>query len=282
MNYKKSDKIDKNKIISPDEHRKIMLEMMKSFHNFCEKNKLVYFLDAGTLLGAIRHKGFIPWDNDMDICMMRRDYDKLFALLENNNGYFDDHYYIANDKYSPNMCSKIYDDRTVLIEYPETIYYKSHVYIDLFPKDFLSDLNRKDYLVAQKCYRLSLKNWFSNYTLIKMRLSSNFLKKIFGLLISPLYKRGNSFKKKQQKIINKYEKKAHNNKRYVTTLIHGEFMNASLTSNFSSRILADFEGCKFYIPIGFNAYLLDLYYYDYMIPPLKENQLIHNVICYWR
>ena len=59
-----------------------MLEMLAAFDQFCEKNGLTYFLTFGTLLGAIRHKGFIPWDDDVDISMPRKDYDRLIQLCD--------------------------------------------------------------------------------------------------------------------------------------------------------------------------------------------------------
>ena len=117
------------------ELKPMLVEMLKWFHNFCVENNLRYYAAGGTMLGAIRHKGFIPWDDDIDVMMPRADYTKLEEImktqkckryiLETPNTDAKDYYY---------TFSKLYDTRTTLVENSK-FKIKRGIYIDIFPLD---------------------------------------------------------------------------------------------------------------------------------------------------
>lgn len=73
--------------------------MLKVFHRVCEENGISYYMNSGTMLGAVRHKGFIPWDDDVDITMMRKDYDKLVEII---NSEYSDRYFMQTYISDPN------------------------------------------------------------------------------------------------------------------------------------------------------------------------------------
>lgn len=77
------------KQLTGNEIKQVELEILLEFDAFCRKNHLTYSLCGGTLLGAIRHHGFIPWDDDIDVCMPRPDYEKLIRSFSPNNNHLE-------------------------------------------------------------------------------------------------------------------------------------------------------------------------------------------------
>ena len=112
-----------------------LLEMMKFFHDYCEANNLRYYTVGGTTLGAIRHGGFIPWDDDIDVGMPRKDYEKLIQIFGSvpREGYVIESIYSNNEDFYY-AYSKLYDTTTTLIENTKT-QVKRGMYIDIFPLD---------------------------------------------------------------------------------------------------------------------------------------------------
>ena len=119
--------VSKNDIIKTIQEN--LLPIAKDFHNYCKKEKLNYYIIGGTFLGAIRHKGFIPWDDDIDIAMPRKDYEKFLK------DYPQKKYFILNYKTNPEykyyiskLCSKDY-----IIK--EKTGNEVNLFIDIFPID---------------------------------------------------------------------------------------------------------------------------------------------------
>ena len=114
------------------------LDILKVFSDFCSKNGIVWFLDSGTALGAKRHKGFIPWDDDIDVGMLREDYDKFVKLAKEDfpQGY-SYHDCLNTDGYA-SMFGKIYKNNTSFVT-AETMDARCNqgIFIDIFPFDYL-------------------------------------------------------------------------------------------------------------------------------------------------
>ena len=125
------------KKIGIEDLKKIELELLIDFDKICKAHNLRYFLIGGTLLGAVRHKGFIPWDDDIDVGMPRSDYE---ILMKNAVDWLPKHISLRNWKNTKDYVyqfSKIENNKTILIEnkYEHLKSRKGGVYIDVFPFD---------------------------------------------------------------------------------------------------------------------------------------------------
>ena len=159
-----------------------LLEMFKWYHEFCVDNNLKYYALGGTMLGAIRHKGFIPWDDDIDVGMPRDDYNKFIELTCNKKfgKYIVESIYDNNPDYYYGY-SKLYDTSTTLIE-KTRINIKRGIYIDLFPLDgicndekainktYLPIYNRYQLIVARSCAILARRSKLKNLVIVIARL----------------------------------------------------------------------------------------------------------------
>ena len=125
------------KEITPSRLKELQLGILDTVAEFCTAHGINYWLNAGTLLGAVRHRGYIPWDDDVDLAMLRRDYDKFMAEFNGSNSRYKFVCY-ENDPESFTHFGKVLDTSTVLYE-PDEKGEKLSVYIDIFPMDNAPD-----------------------------------------------------------------------------------------------------------------------------------------------
>lgn len=140
-------------MLSPIQNK--LLCMLNWFHNYCGENGLNYYVVGGTMLGAIRHGGFIPWDDDVDVVLPRPDYEKLLSLF---TGQID--HYILESPYSGRndyfyTCAKLYDTDTTLVEKAKYTC-KRGIYIDVFPLDGLGNTTEQAYSNFKKVDKVNV------------------------------------------------------------------------------------------------------------------------------
>lgn len=253
----------KNKL---DELKIVELDILKQFIKVCDKLKINYFLAGGTLIGAVRHKGFIPWDDDIDVCMLREDYDKFIKEAQKHlpKNYFLQTY--ETDKNYLNCFSKIRNSDTTFIETSVNSIDMNHgIYIDIFPLDNLYKINSlKEKLIHFKLYE----HYYSN--------SKKLTHKLFLLLSKIIYRR----KSKLQlcKLKDKIYKQKNNSKTEKIVCYSGAWglkKESHLKEDFEDFTIVDFEGIKVKAPIGYDRVLRDTYG-DYMKLPPKEKRIAHH------
>ena len=257
------------KYITLEDIRKIQLDILRNVHNFCIKNNIRYSLGGGTLLGAIKHKGYIPWDDDIDIMMPRPDYERFLHTFNYDNLNIID-YKRCETYFKP--FAKVYDCRTVLEEENDI----NGIYIDIFPIEGLPDPTKwKKYFEDYSA--LALKLW-------KLTKYPNYEKRPYGKIKYIINK---IFLPKREVVIKQIENLLSNNpydEAEYCGVITGryaekEFMNAQTFHNY---ILLPFEGEKFMAISGYDAYLTK-HYGNYMQLPPKELQISnHQYIAYWK
>ena len=123
------------------EIKEIELEILKVFHNFCKENNIRYFISHGTLLGTIRYKGFIPWDDDVDVLVPREDYDRLLAIFKDSEKYRLLHFEKDDRFLFP--YAKLCDMTTLKVENGREADLHLGVDMDIFPLDAWDDDMKK-------------------------------------------------------------------------------------------------------------------------------------------
>ena len=162
--------------LSASEMQNIEYEILCEFDKVCRKSNYRYTLAGGSLLGAVRHQGFIPWDDDIDVAMPREDYNKFLETYNNESS----HYKLINIYNNENygfLHARLYDDRTIMIE--DVVNRKNAqygVFIDIFPVDNLGST-----------YQEALNSFNKNKILKNILIASNWSKYSFSKTRSIIY-----------------------------------------------------------------------------------------------
>lgn len=264
------------KEINLDELKKIQINILDYINKVCKENNINYWIDCGTLLGAVRHQGYIPWDDDIDIGMLRSDYDKFLKVFNQKKSQYrlfaaelDKDYYF--------QFGKVIDTKTVLYE-PDENGIKSGVYVDVFVYDNAPDddnelkkmYDKRDFYNKFRIAQLYPDLY--DKTSLRKKIMRFFLNIYLKLLPKNYY--NNKCIKNSKKYMNKDTKRV------------GNFTSAKRMVGdkeiFKSFILLDFENKKYPAPVGYKKWL-EAFYGDYMkLPPKEKRVSLHKFKAYYK
>lgn len=257
-----------------NEIKKIELNVLIEVAKLCEEQGFRYYLAGGTLIGAIRHHGFIPWDDDIDIVMPRLDYNKFISYCKNHETSFDLFAHEINEQHFRLFAKACSKETIVEEDYGMLDYYPTGVWVDVFPFDGLGN----SYEGAKKI----IKRYMRQQHLLTVSLWKKFINGKRSVFLEPFrfafYLMGKFVNKKKliQKIENKYVSIDFDKSKYCAAVC-GTYGIKEIVERkfFDDSIDVEFEGHLFKAPAGYDGYLTSIYG-DYMQLPPKEKQVGHH------
>lgn len=264
------------KNIGADELKRIQLDILDHIAAVCASNNIRFFLCGGTLLGAVRHSGYIPWDDDIDIALMRDDYEKLISILRRGEGIYKV-YSCRTDKQFPYRCAKLYDSRTVLHEEADLgLFGENGVYVDIFPIDSVPQ-----HRVAQKLYYLFIYIFICMHTLKVVSVTpTRSLYKNIILKISKFLLKCTTLNQLARLIDNLARVKFSSCFCGRVAMGYGLRQIVPCAVYASSRGMR-FENKEYPVPAGYHR-LLSQVYGDYMQLPPAAQRRTHHFTAYWK
>lgn len=260
--------------------QKITLSLLKVYMDFCEKHGLRYYFTGGALIGVLRHKGFIPWDDDIDVGMPRKDFDRFIKLIKKE---MPEGYGICDRYTDPNwhfaLCQFI-DEKTEITIHLAKQPRKAHVWIDVFPLDGLPTNSAKRWMrvkhILMYRYLVQLAN-------IKNQVDANRKRPRYERAVLSVAKTLHVEKLlNTDKLLNKLEqllcKCDFDSAVYAGNML-GRYREREVVKReyFGTAKLGDFEGIKVNIPEKSHE-LQTALYGNYMELPPESQRVAHNII----
>ncbi|MDH6306151.1 lipopolysaccharide cholinephosphotransferase [Parabacteroides sp. PF5-5] len=248
----------------------VLLRMFKIIDHVCRKHQIGYWMCSGTLLGAVRHKGFIPWDDDLDICMLREDYERFLEVAPQE--FPEDMILQTREldpsyKYLPLPC-KVRDTKSLILspgfEDEES---EKGLFLDIFP----ADRYHTDPKIFQKEKRIKDYNMFICKCLVAVNFKHlSFNKKVLSLFHPVFHFLEKRYLKRAKKLIDR-------NRSLGTDCYIGHGFDTLWKRFFKyddiyPLIELEFEGSLFYAPQNPDVYLTTLYGPNYMTPPPESKR----------
>lgn len=263
-------------MLNIDDIHNIQRNMLDDVTSFLDGNNIKYFLDYGTLIGAVRHKGFIPWDDDLDISMTREEYNKFLNIIKKTKGFMINNHLLVT---APELCNttftfcKVYN-LNYKVQEKKVNLNDEYLWIDIFPYDKLSSSSKENYKNYKRILFIKKLIDIKRLKINQLRLfSRNILffvaKSLLKLLLVPIPI--NYLTQKVNKMASKYEK---TNCKYAQNIINiSDFFEGEKISDLNDLVEIEFEDKKYKTLKCYDNHLR-LLYGDYMIlPPINEREI---------
>lgn len=273
--------VENVRLIELKEMQQIELNILFEFDRICKKHSLRYYIDGGTLLGAVCYEGFIPWDDDIDLKMPRPDYNKLLTMQSEFPSY------IELDAPSKEHCEytmlKLIDNRTILKESNNGLEKRTGVYIDIFPMDGHPEDSADCKKHIHKLQRMNTLFHLSLEHFARLKQSKSLIKKVKGYIYDFLYNPWRLYKS-MTRAAEKYD---YESAKYVGLLIEGDAVKERFDKNWlEPGITLEFENHMFPAPEEYKKHL-EIFYgknvgdskYYHNLPVILPN---HDHEAFWK
>ena len=251
----------------------IELDILKNIDIICKKHQIKYYIAYGTLLGAIRHKGFIPWDDDIDVCMKREDYEKFISVFPKEN---QEQYRLLHSSIDSTYFyefAKVVDTRTKVSGIGVKDIHNEGIWVDIFPLDSVAKHKNIQRFLIQFCMVFRIMSVYTEFPSHKR-----------SCLFYPLWllARWIGFKL-PLKITDWLSKKGKDkdNIGYIASMSTTGSKYCYPVDWFDDSVEVEFEGNLFPAPKEYHKYLVSQYG-DYMQLPPEDKRIAHPIEAYWR
>ena len=256
--------------VTPDECKQLQLNILVNISKFCEENDIKYSIAYGTLIGAIRHKGFIPWDDDIDIIMMRNEYERFVST------YKDDYYQLIPGEEIANHLHVVVSDLSTRLVFhkceTDAFFYKGGVWVDIFPIDNVPNSNvgyriqKKMLFIMKQLHQLSQFPWSTSR---KGQFMHKLLAPFSNILYMPIFPFMKIFNSKKKKMVGDLA---------LCYLNYPSFPQKYM----DDYIEVEFEGHFFKAIKEYDLFLKGIYGNYMALPPVEEQTPRHSYTAYWR
>ena len=247
-----------------EEEQKLLLDVVKYIDHICKSEQIQYFLGYGSLLGAVRHHGFIPWDDDIDLLMTRENYDKFNSTIHKypREGYFFQNY-TTDPNYPVPEISRICIDNT--FKWPEgyeNAPFHTGIYVDIFPLEY-GEKSKEEILTKMKKCAYYHKLMYIKYGPFRISKHPAFMVDELKGKITPI----DTLQKKMLSVIDYHEGEVDCSVlcNYGAAFMGGEKLIYD-ANWFSDSIRMEFSGMMLPCPIGYEGFLTNYYGKNYMTP----------------